>query len=456
MDAVKKQLALVAQKTETTTTPTSTASISMVRPQLRCTDDDDSIYAPQYVPIGPYHLSRSSPGVEKEKTRCAGLLHSLSEEHTKAGLTGLMEELELLARACYADGAQHMTAEQFASMLLHDGCYLLHFFLDYVSTGDCATAAPGDGGEWRPAPVSRNTLVRDAVFLVENQIPLFVLERLHQRVVGGGANTISVLDCIAGPVQELLQKQLLIRRTPRPAPPPPTCAHLLHLVHAYLQPTLVPVPGAEGIPRRRRRRRLITGRWRRATEYQRYANVRFKARELVADDAECSSILDVQLVGGGSTVWVPRLRVDSSTWTILRNLMALEEQEQEQQARRRRPVTAYCVLMSQVACTAEDVELLRRAGVVDHFLGDDEQAARGFAGLCRGVVLDVDDIDANYLKPLWHVLEERCHSRVQRLMGWFRHGHNVGLAAVLLLALVLVACQVMQTLYAAAGPGRQH
>jgi len=354
-------------------------------------------------------------------------------------------------------------------MLLHDGCYLLHFFLDYVSTADCCAAGPGDdGSERRPTtaavPVaSRNTLVRDVVFLVENQIPLFVLERLHQRVVGGGggAGSSSVLDCIAGPVQELLQILLLISRKPRPAPPPSTCPHLLHLVHAYLQPTLVPVPAAGGCncntASRRRRRRLMTGRWRRATEYERYANVRFKARELVADDAACSSVLDVQLVGGGSTLWVPRLRVDSSTWTILRNLMALEEKEQEQQARRRRPVTAYCVLMSQVACTAEDVELLRRAGVVDHFLGNDEQAARGFAGLCRGVVLDVDDLDANYLKPLWHELEQRSHSRAQRLMGWFRHGHNVGLAAVLLLALILVACQVMQSFFAAAGrPGRRH
>ncbi|KAJ1277199.1 hypothetical protein BS78_05G276600 [Paspalum vaginatum] len=396
----------------------------MVRPQLRCSDDDDGIYAPHYVPIGPYHLSRSSPGIEKEKMRSTGLLQSLCEGHTKAGLTGLMEGLEPLARACYADGAPHMTPEQFTSMLLHDGCYLLHFFVDYVSTSDCA-GAPGDDGERRPAitaPVSRNTLVRDVVFLVENQIPLFVPERLHERVVGGGASSSSLLDCIAGPVQELLQRLLLISRKPRPAPPPSTG------------------------PRRRRR---LTGRWRRATDYQRYANVRFKARELVDDAQGCSSILDVQLVGGGSTLWIPRLRVASNTWTILRNLMALEEQ----QARRRRPVTAYCVFMSQVACTAEDVELLRRAGVVDHFLGNDEQAARGFAGLCRGVVLDVDDLDANYLKPLWHELEERSDSRAQRLMGWFRHGHNLGLAAVLLLALILLACQVMQTFYAGSGPG---
>ncbi|WVZ49370.1 hypothetical protein U9M48_000737 [Paspalum notatum var. saurae] len=346
-----------------------TASISMVRPQLRCcTDDGDGIYSPHYVPIGPYHLNRSSPGIEKEKMRSTGLLQTLCEENTKAGLTGLMEELEPLARACYADGAQQMAAEQFTSMLLHDGCYLLHFFVDYVSTSDCA-AAPGDG-ERRPAtamtaPVRRNTLVRDAVFLVENQIPLFVLERLHERVVGGGASS-SVLDWYC-------------RARPGAA--------------------------AETAPHRQE-----------AT-------------------ASAAAAADVRSPAAPE----------------------LEEQHEQQARRRRRPVTAYCVFMSQVACTAEDVELLRWAGVVDHFLDDDEQAARGFAGLCRGVVLDVDDLDANYLKPLWQELEERCHSRAQRLMGWFRHGHNVGLAALLLVALILVACQVMQSFFAAAGrPGRRH
>ncbi|XP_037428685.1 uncharacterized protein LOC125531765 isoform X2 [Triticum urartu] len=407
----------------------SSVRISMVREQLRRVIDEDS-YAPHYVPIGPYHRSRSSPWIEKTKKRSAGFLQSLSEEHTEGGLTGVMEKLEPLARELYTSGGGlgDMTPEQSSSMLLHDACYLLLFFVDYMS-GNRAPPAPADDDEH---PVSRNTLVRDAVFLRENQIPFFLLQGIHERVTGG---TTSVLDYIAMPIQELLQQQLFISRKPRP--PPPTCSHLLHLVHAYFRPTLQPTKSAAMCGT------VVTGRWRRAAEYSRYANVRLMRRDF--QDGVESSVLDVQLEGG--TLWIPRLRVDSNTWTILRNLMALEEQAH------RRPVTAYCLFMSQLACTAEDVQLLRRAGIVDHFLGNDEQVSKDLAGLCNGVVIDIDDLDRNYLKPMWHQLENRFYSRAERFIGGFRHGQSWEITAAFLMALIVIACQAMQTFYAVARGG---
>lgn len=115
---------------------------------------------------------------------------------------------------------------------------------------------------------------------------------------------------------------------------------------------------------------------------------------------------------------IPFLRVDSTTWTLLRNLMALEEQEEE------RPVTAYCYFMSQVACAAEDVELLQAAArqdiILEHFLGSDEQAARGFAQLCDGVDWDVDKLARTYLSPMLRELDRRCTKPVHNLKGFFR------------------------------------
>ncbi|CAN6373604.1 unnamed protein product [Urochloa humidicola] len=405
----------------------------MVRAQLRG-DNDDGIFAPHHMPIGPYHLDRSSPSTDKEKKRCVSMLESLCEKR----LADVMEELGPLARECYdADRIGDLTPEEFSNMLLNDGCYLLLFFVDYVSSSDGAPPCDHE----RPAAVSRNTLVRDTVFLLENQIPFFVLQRLHERVTGG---TSSVLDYIAGPVQELLQNMLFISKKPRHVPPPP-CSHLLDLVHGYFQPAVVPVPASKSMEKQRRHR--PTGRWRRATEYLRYANARFVLQEFA--DGKEYSVLHVELRRG--MVWIPRLRIDSNTWTVLRNLMALEEQA----ANRRRPVTAYCLFMSQVACTAEDVGLLRRSGIVDHFLSNDGEVARGFADLCNGVVMDVDDSERNYLKTMWHELEERCDSRVHRFMGWLCQGQNMGIATAFLAALILVVCQVMQAFYAAAAHRQQ-
>jgi hypothetical protein len=181
-------------------------------------------------------------------------------------------------------------------------------------------------------------------------------------------------------------------------------------------------------------------------EYRRYGNVRFRRREFKNGDEW--TFLDVRLHGG--TLWVPRLRVDSMTWTVLRNLMALEEHMS------RRPVTAYCIFMSQVAGTVEDVKLLVHSGIVEHFLASDEQVAHGFANLCNGVVMDVNNIDRNYLMPTWHDMQKRCANRVHWFMGWFCQCKTIGIIAALLVALIVIACQVTQTFYAVrSSRGRQ-
>ncbi|EMS45167.1 hypothetical protein TRIUR3_18390 [Triticum urartu] len=258
--------------------------------------------------------------------------------------------------------------------------------------------ACGNGGASTAAGgVSDSAVVRDTVFLVENQIPLFVLEKIHEHIAGGAG--MSVLESIAVSVQELLQAQLYISKKLRPAPR--QASHLLHL--------------------REGRRPRRAGRWGRATEYGRYGGMRFKRR--VFASGEEWTVLDVRLKRG--TLCIPHLRVDSNTWTVLRNLMALEEHVP------RRPVTAYCLFMSQVAGTVEDVKLLVNAGIVEHFLPSDEQVAQGFADLCNGVVMDVDNLDRNYLKPIWHKLQERCQSRVFRFMGWFCHDRHLGECALL-------------------------
>ena len=228
-----------------------------------------------------------------------------------------------------------------------------------------------------------------------------------------------------------------------------TPSHLLELVYSYLVPTLTPrviidvptltlqdildirVSPSNGSP---------TGRWRRTTEYRRYADLRFKPRAFGADEAR--TILDVDLNGG--TMSIPFLRVDSNTWTLLRNLMALEEHMD------RRPVTAYCLFMSQLACTAEDVELLRSAKVIDPFLNNDEAAAQGFVCLCDGVALDIEKDERNYLKPIWHKMDRRCGLPFNNFKGFLREKYfsNVFYLFAFFIACIVFGCEVVQSIYA--------
>ncbi|WVZ49369.1 hypothetical protein U9M48_000736 [Paspalum notatum var. saurae] len=113
-------------------------------------------------------------------------------------------------------------------------------------------------------------------------------------------------------------------------------------------------------------------------------------------------------------------------------------------------VTAYCVFISQLACTAEDVNLLQRAKVLEHFLGSDDEAARGLADLCNGVALDIDNVRRNYLKPTWLHLDRRCRMPLHNFKGLFhdKYCRNVFCRLVFFVVLVLFLCQVIQVTYA--------
>ncbi|KAM0843561.1 hypothetical protein ACQ4PT_057599 [Festuca glaucescens] len=404
--------------------------IPKVRAQLRRVAGD--LFTPHTVPIGPYHQDVDSWLWTEEKKRA---VHDLGRRGVDlSDLRLVLVGVQCRARGYYTHlpDEHAMDSEKFCNMLLHDGCYLLSFFVQYE--GESPTVEPsGSNRQLTTSLSSDNTVVRDILYLLENQIPLFVIDEILKYLTAPGEGN-SALTCIARPVEHLLQSQLYISESPREAPS--SSSHLLDVVYFYVaskqqQQQQTPTQAA---PAR-------TGRWRRATEYRRYADVLFKRRDF--DAGEEWTILAVDLDGGSLSI--PLLRVDSNTWTILRNLMALEEYKDA------RPVTAYCYFMSQVACTAEDVELLRSAKVIEHFLGSDESAAQGFAGLCHGVALDIDNLQRNYLKPIWHDMEKRCGIPAHNFKGFFREKYcsNIFYRFVFFVALIVFACQVLQSIYAA-------
>jgi len=430
--------------------------ISMVRAQLRAVDD--SSYKPHYVTIGPYHSNPRSQQVEDIKLCCVAFMERQLREEERSGLAHLMDEtLVAQVKACYDhDKVGNMTTRALSTLLLRDGCYLLgstctDHYLSLLAAANSRPQAPpapssnvfvvvdavaAAAASMRVTPTRADEMasVRDTVFLLENQIPFVVLQTIHDRVTGSRGDRATLLQVLGPYVRKLLVELDLLYISSREAAsslPPEPPSHLLHLVHTYIKspsPTTEPQQGGGGggsstttggddntaatqenhlLPNR-------TGRWRRATEYCRYGDVRFKRRDFRG--GERWTFLDVRHDAG--TLSIPRLRVDGMTWTILRNLMALEEQQEE-----RRPVTAYCVFMSQLACRVEDVELLQRQGILEQFLGNDEEVAEGFAGLCKEVVLEVDSLERNYLRPIWHELHELCCDRRRNFMGSFRQRH---------------------------------
>jgi len=112
-------------------------------------------------------------------------------------------------------------------------------------------------------------------------------------------------------------------------------------------------------------------------------------------------------------------------------------------------VTAYCVLVSQLACTPRDVELLSRRGVISHGLGGHGEVAERLAGLCRGVAFGADDPAGNYLRGTWLALEGRFQSRPRRWAAWLmlKYFSNPWLAVGLAAAALGLVCTLVQAVY---------
>ncbi|PUZ51272.1 hypothetical protein GQ55_6G169600 [Panicum hallii var. hallii] len=420
---------------------------------------DPEEYAPQHVSIGPYHRIRN-PHLARDDEKIRTLRDVMSAAIAGATLEDYLGEvarLEDRARSCYAHTFERqMDSAAFVRMLLLDACYVLVRFGRVAEAAGCRgnggggalgadghvqggphrhcrsrTEAPSVGGDMMEAVA----VVRDVLYLAENQIPFFVVDTIHRLAVPDAG--VSAADAIAGYVRELLQGQQYSVATPAAAEP----GNLLHLLHVHFTPTALSPPTAGGKVTGGRR---PVGRWRTATEYH-CAGVGFRARPLGGKGGACS-ILDVKLDSRGGALEIPRLNVDSETWRLLRNLMALEQSNPAAAGSR---VTAYCVFVSQLACTPRDVEFLSKRGIISHGLGGHGEVAERLAWLCRGVAFGADDPAGNYLYVKWQALEGRFQSRPRRWAAWLmlKYFSNPWLAVGLAAAGLGLVCTVVQAVY---------
>lgn len=416
---------------------------------------DKAEYEHDYVSVGPYNWPRPQSNKlhlarEQDKLRkLDGVLTAaiaVNPGITLEDYLGELARLEPFARSCYARDFVDLTSREFVRMLLLDGCYILSCF-----TGIAAPAATENGGVPAPADCTARggggamledlSLVRDVFYLAENQIPFVVLEKIAELTTSSDGNT-----AVEGIVQYALEllKRYAVAAAPAmttmvaPDVPKEAPGNLLHLLHMHLKPAVLQPAAANG--------GASVGRWRTATEYV-SAGVKFKSRAIGTKKGNARCILDVKLSGSG-TLEVPCLDIDGQTWRLLRNLMQLEQQNRGTVGTH---VTAYCVFMSQVACTEKDVELLSnaKAGVIGHGQGTDAEVAACFADLCKGIMFDPDDSDGNYLGAIWQELEKRVRSNARRWMAWLwrKHFRNPWLALGLLAAAVGLVCAVVQAVY---------
>ncbi|VAH85508.1 unnamed protein product [Triticum turgidum subsp. durum] len=423
--------------------------IAKVRDHTRNVDSGE--YDPDHVAIGPYNYPRSDSKRIQHLAMGHDKLMSLEKVLTaaKALRPGITVEvdvyvnelrcLEESVRDCYDNTFPDMTSEQFVRMLLLDGCYILSRLVGLQLGAQPMADLTGtaNAGALSAERAEALAVVRHVFYLAENQIPFLVLEKIGELTGLDGNNP--VIANIAKYALDLMRMQKYAEAAPAMVPTVP--GNLLHLLHMHLKPVAPSVSSAATV---RGAKRVTVRRWRSATEYY-FAGVMFKRRDM-SENGLTRCILDVKLSSGSGTLEVPCLDIDAGTWRLLRNLMELEQRNREAVGSH---VTAYCVFMSQLACTTKDVELLTKRRVIVHGHGNNDEVAKCFADLCKGIMFDPNDPHCNYLWETCSKLEKRCLSNPQRWIAWLRRKYfnNPWLAVGLLAAVIGLVCGIVQAVY---------
>lgn len=367
------------------------------------------LYEPKVVSVGPYYHGRGELGAAQQHKW--HLLRDFLSRNKKAGDLGAYvraaRAVEADARRCYVEGFD-MCADDFAEMLVLDGCFLLEFFL---RKSEGQLAAPG-GAKW-----AWHHMYHD-VLLLENQIPFFVVEKLHGVAFAGedGADRDALLDIFCKAFAGDLPSIRAIR--------PPSDKNIHHLLHLHYECNVrnqaadsdkarngngvdangaslaiwkqPPVPSARSSDGAGKVR--LTSMIPPAAKMEE-AGVTFKRKATPRD------MFDVSFRYG--VIHMPAFVVDEAAKVLLANLVAFE-QGGGRVARKLdggNLVTGFVALVGSLVNARRDVEVLRRCGIM-HCMVTDDDAVGYFSHVVQYTTMDYD---RHLLACLFRDIRGHCH-----------------------------------------------
>ncbi|KAG1334046.1 UPF0481 protein [Cocos nucifera] len=361
-------------------------------------ESDKNAYEPKAVCIGPFfhewryqkHLS----SMQFYKTDCVTEL--MPKKVTREKCMTEMKGLEKTVRQKYSKDFSKIKPDDFARMLMKDGCFLLHLLRRYVRGPESPK-----GGR-KEAKVSNGrmqiwNLVRYDLLLLQNQIPFCVIQRLHKFIYPND-NNINLVDCAIN-----FFSSLRPCRKPKQSRfyyPVEDVHHLLHLIYSSLLPC--PQYGTSSSGPKKLRRWIP-----KATELQ-LAGVKFKRRKKSASDF--LSFLDVKFSDG--LMEIPKIKVHDYSASLFRNLIAWEQCFPHTECH----VTAYAFFMNFLINTKEDMRLLHLENILIDLKTVDKHkgATHFFSRLCNEV-----GYDNNYLGKLFSDVVKYHDTTLNKLRAEF-------------------------------------
>lgn len=413
----------------------SKLSIYKIPRYLRESGGDDKAFTPQIVSIGPYHHGKKHlRQMDRHKWRSLNHVLKRTKHDIKLYLDS-MKEIEERARSCY-EGAIGLSRNEFVEMLVLDGCFVLELFRGATDGFEQHEYSRND-----PVFAMRGSMhsIQKDMIMLENQLPLFVLDRLLGTQLGNpemkglvAALVLRFFDPLM-PTDEpsksdrnKLESSLGITNTFDPL----SDKKGLHCLEVFRRSRLRTGPQRESKAQNKRRQQLIHC----VTELKE-AGIKFKKRKT-------DRFWDIKFKDG--ILRIPRLLIHDGTKSLLLNLIAFEQFHRNCS----NDITSYVIFMDNLINSPEDVGYLHYRGIIEHWLGSDAEVADLFNGLCQEVVFD---IKGSYLYLLSEKVNRYYNHRWNTWCASLRHNYFsnpwaiisiVAAAVLLLLTLAQTYCSI--------------
>ncbi|KAG0462733.1 hypothetical protein HPP92_021209 [Vanilla planifolia] len=298
-------------------------------------DLNPKAYKPQVVSFGPHHHGAAElAGMEEHKHRA--LIHLLrrSKKPLDDFATGVEEIAESL-QGSYQGLADRWTndVEAFLRVMILDGCFMLEILR--LNVGLLRDYAPDDPIFSNHGMLHMVPYIKRDMLIVENQLPLLVLERLLSVETGKPANPDQI---------NRLVLKLCSTEAPAPSPGIGLALHPLDLYRRSLLQGPSGHPSTDLNSRRRSSESGPGGIVRSAIELYE-AGVRFRI-------SKSSSLQDIRFQHG--VLSLPPVVVDDATEYAYLNLMAFERLHVGAGSE----ITSYVFFMDNIIDSAKDVALL--------------------------------------------------------------------------------------------------
>ncbi|CAO2192288.1 unnamed protein product [Urochloa humidicola] len=402
-------------------------------------DRNRHLYEPQMVSLGPFHAGagRHLAAMDAHKWRYLRDLLARSSGTASTTLTALAHAaraMEPRARRCYAEPVP-LPPREFAEMILLDGCFVVEFFLKGEDKAEDSLV----DASWAMQNVYND------LFLLENQLPFFVLHRFYAIGTGFAHGPDHFVTNIL--VNYLTVDMGATARSDAAAvrPPDGEIHHLLHLYyHWFLPPDDRPAGSGKSEDE-------LFEEWASKPVDERApwqlppaselkdAGVTFRAKK------SPRSLVDVTFDRRGGVMEIPA--VESYTnHAIFANLLAYEQSRGRSELQQR--LVSYVLLMaSVVGAGRRDVEILQQAGVLVKG-GGDEEAAAFYTHLATELCPPPEFVE-NCYADLFRDVREHCGRSWNRHRAVLVHDYfsNPWTSMSAAAAVFLLVLTVVQTIY---------